>query len=86
MIPRNITREHILDAMAEIDAQGVLPHRHSTRYAVLHEGRLYPPKYVISVANRYANGEELPAVQFNGGAETNGFLALRGFEIQRGAV
>ncbi len=82
MIPKNITREHLLKAMAEIDANGVPLHRHSTRWSVLHEGRAYPPKYVVSLANRHANGEELPAIQFNGGPETNGFLTVRGFDIQ----
>ena len=86
MIPKNITREHILKAMAEIDINGVPRHRHSTRYAVLHEGRAYPPKYVVSLANRYANGEELPAMQFNGGVETNGFLASHEFDIRRRSV
>jgi hypothetical protein len=86
MIPKNIGREHILKAMADIDASGVPSHRHSTVYAVVHEGRAYPPKYVISVANRYANGEDLSPWRFNGGSEANGFLAVRGFAIERAPV
>jgi 5-methylcytosine-specific restriction enzyme A len=81
MIPKNITREHILKAMAEIDINGVPSHRHSTRWSVLHEGRAYPPKYVVSLANRYANGVELPAIQFDAG-DARYFLKRRGFEME----
>lgn len=86
MIPGNITREHILKAMAEIDVKGVPRHRHSTKYRVMHGGRAYPPKYVISLANRYANGQEWPSSDFGGGQETNDFLEARGFETSLGAI
>ena len=82
MIPNNITRQHILQAIAHVDRYGVEPGRESTRYDLVHEERIYPPKYVVSLANRYANGEMLPAPSFDGGMETNYFLMRRGFEVR----
>ncbi len=46
-----------------------------------YNGRFYPPKYLISVANKIINGNELEPFAFGGGAETNGFLEKLGFEI-----
>jgi len=86
MIPDNITKKHILKAIAEVDRDGVPPGRGSTRYSLLHDGRLYPPKYTVSVANRFANGNELPSANFSGGKEVNEFLARFGFSIQGGTA
>lgn len=79
MIPATITREHLLAAIAEIDRSGVPPGRGSTGYLLLHNGKYYPPKYVISVAAKIATGFELRAGAFGGGSESNRFLAARGF-------
>lgn len=79
MIPGGITRQHVLDALAEIRQQGVPDQRQSTRYCLEYEGRHYPPKYVISLACRRLTGEELPATLFNGGYETNSELNRLGF-------
>lgn len=81
MIPSEITREHILQALAEIVAKGVPRHRASTRFEILHEGRRYPPKYVVSLAARYTIGQEFDPSRFNGGKETNSFLDSRGFTV-----
>src|SRR5439155_26097265 len=40
-----------------------------------------PPKYLVSLANRHANGAELSSSVFNGGAETNDFLQSLGFTV-----
>ncbi len=58
-IPRNINREHILQAIVKIEKEGIPPHRHARDYALLYEERQYPCKLVISWANIYANDEEL---------------------------
>ncbi|MGG0120532.1 HNH endonuclease [Bacillus paranthracis] len=71
-IPKNITEEHILKAIDYIDVHGVPERRHSTKFDLLFNGKLYPPKYVIARANVYANGEELR--EFSGGREANSFL------------
>ena len=81
MIPGNIKREHILKAIEEIKRNGVPEGRSSRKFLLEFEGRYYPPKYVISLANRYANGEELDPSKFGGGKETNDFLKGLGFNI-----
>ncbi len=86
MIPDNITKKHVLKAIAEVDRDGVPPGRGSTKYNLKHGARLYPPKYLISVANRFANGSELPPSDFSGGKEVNEFLARLGFSIQGGTA
>jgi MoxR-like ATPase len=81
MIPSNITREHILKAMDEIDSVGVPEDRQSTKFYLTYGGKNYPPKYTISLANKYANGGELHPSTFSGGDETNPFLKQRGFDV-----
>ncbi|MEK4526440.1 DUF3427 domain-containing protein [Paenibacillus sp. BGI2013] len=81
MIPQNIVKQNILDAIAVIHKEGVPKERESTKYHLRYNGGLYPPKYVISVANRFANGHALSRDRFNGGAETNNFLKRLGFEV-----
>ena len=48
--------------------------RHSTKWSVLHDGKHYPPKYLISIANQFRNNEEWDSNDFSGGSETNKFL------------
>lgn len=81
MIPENITREHLLRAIAEIRRNGIPPERDSTKFHLVFNGERFPPKYVISLANKFANGNELDPYEFSGGNETNSFLEARGFEI-----
>lgn len=83
LIPNTIRKEHILKAIRQVDEEGIPPGRHSRKYQLIHEGRSYPPKYIISKANIHANGIELPPEQFGGGVkETNLFLGNFGFEIR----
>ncbi|MDB4655922.1 hypothetical protein OAE48_03645, partial [Flavobacteriales bacterium] len=82
MIPSNITKEHILKAIAEIDEKGVRKGRHSSTYDLVHNGKRYPPKLVISIANRFANGEELKPSLFPGGVGTQCFEILEGFDFE----
>jgi len=83
MIPDNITREHLLNAIEEIKENGIPPGRQSSTYDLIYEGNAYPPKLVISFANKYANDIELSHDEFKGGDETPAFKLLRnyGFEI-----
>jgi len=82
MIPTAITAVHVLQAIAEIDKTGVPSSRQSALWDVVFQGRLYPPKYVVSLAAKYATGQVLPSQDFNGGSETNGFLQNLGFDIK----
>lgn len=82
MIPRNIKREHIIKAIEEIRKNGIPKGRNSRKFLLEFNGEYYPPKYVISLANKYANGEILNPTKFNGGKETNDFLRKLGFKIR----
>ena len=83
MIPKTITRDHVLQAIANILAEGVPKKRESTKFNLVHDGRLYPPKLVLSLAAKYADGKELTAPEFSGGDESNVFLMGLGFQIAK---
>lgn len=86
MIPKNITRKAVIKAIHEIDKNGIPKNRLSTKYNIFFEGKQYPPKYVISLANRIENGVELKAEDFGGGHESNSFLMALGFDIKGGNI
>lgn len=55
-----ITKQNVLDALKYIDENGVPFHNQSTQYdLVTEDGKKYPPKYVIAVADHLANGAEI---------------------------
>jgi len=82
MVKREVSRQNILQALAEIDKSGVPKRRQATKYNLYHDGKSYPPKYVVSLATKYATGQELEASEFSGGDETNTFLSSLGFTIR----
>ena len=82
MIPKNIKREHILKAIEEIEEVGVPKGRTSKKFLLEYNDKYYPPKYVISLANKFANNIELDPQDFNGGTESNNFLKHLGFSIE----
>lgn len=81
---KQIEREHILQAIQEIDREGVRPGRNSSTYDLIFNDKPYPPKLVVSLANRYATGEELDHNKFAGGQGTTAFNLLHneGFVIK----
>ncbi len=81
MIPRNIKREHILRSLEYMKNHGIPKGRKSKKFLLEHEGQHFPPKYTISLANKYANGKELESEHFSGGKESNDFLRSLGFKI-----
>jgi len=81
MIPRNICRDHVLKAIEEIKRTGIPEGRGLRKFLVEFSGSYYPPKYVISLANKYANNQELKPSEFSGGSESNDFLRGLGFQI-----
>ncbi len=81
MIPKTITRSHILKAIEQIDIEDYDRKYESTKYDLLHDGRRYPPKVIISLAYRFVAGEPHPVTEFSGGAESNNFLKGHGFSI-----
>jgi len=84
MIPDNIKKEHIEKAIEEIDREGIRKGRHSSTYDLVYNGKTYPPKLIISIANKYANGLELDPNDFGGGKDTEAFKILEsnGFTIK----
>lgn len=81
MIPKNIRKEHILKAIQEVDRIGTPESRSSKKFILEYNGRQYSPKYVISLANKFANDKELNPAEFSGGNETNNFLKSLGFNV-----
>jgi hypothetical protein len=86
MIPKNITRYHVLKAIKEYDNDPVPKNRQAKKFYIRYEGRVYPAKYLVSLANRYANHTMLSPNDYNGGGETNSFLQMLGFEIIESAA
>ena len=83
MIPKNLSKEHLIKAIDEISNLGIRKGRHSSTYDVVYKNEKYPPKLIVSIANRFANGEELNPNDFSGGEGTDCFKLLEdnGFEI-----
>jgi len=83
MIPTNITKEHVIKAIQDIESLKVTvpQHRQSEYYDVIYQEKRYPPKFVISQANTYANGSELRSNEFDS-IEAKAFLPRLGFEIK----
>lgn len=84
-LPQNISKEHLIRAIDKIDSEGIPAGADSRYYDVLYNGRRYPPKLIVSVANLFANGSLLDRTTFPGGLETEAFklLGANGFQIER---
>lgn len=78
-IPKNISTDHILKALLQIDKFGIPGERLSTKYVLVFNNKRYPSKYVLSIANTFANDNELEPTQFSGGEKSNKFLKRLGF-------
>lgn len=78
-----ISREHILQALGDLNAGVKHAFADSTGFDLVHRGKHYPPKAVFGVAGRYALGEELLPEHFSGGEDSLCFQILRreGFEV-----
>ena len=74
MIPGNILNRHVVEAMGIIDRMGVPNNRISNKFDLLYNNNKYPPKYIISVANKIVNNTDLDTESYSGGDESNNFL------------
>ncbi len=54
-------------SIKEIDDNGIEKGAHSSTYDVLYNNKRYPPKLVVSLANKFANGNILSRDSFRGG-------------------
>ena len=85
-IPAGLTRTHVLQALADLDAGVDHPFGQPTGYELLHEGKRYPPKAVIGLACRYSLGRILLPEEFSGGeapGQANFVLRKLGFTVVR---
>ena len=80
MIPSNLNEQHFVQAAAEIDREGVPEKRRSVHYDLVLSGKRYPPKYVISLATKYATGTEHPFDSFDA-VEAKKYFLDRGYEV-----
>ena len=84
MISESIKKTDVLKALKEITRDGIPNNRKSRKYYLRHDGKYYPPKYVLSIANKFATGKELSPSEFYGGQQSNDFLSELGFKIVEG--
>lgn len=82
-LPTEISRQHLLSAIAEIDNRSFHPFGESTGYDVLHNGKCYAPKAVVGIAASQLLGIQLKPQDFKGGIGTLCFSILheQGFTI-----
>lgn len=83
-----ITREAVLEAMAECDRIGRdrflerYGFERARRYFLYHDGLHYDSKAIVGVAHRHVAGRPLTADEFSGGRQTVGRLLTNlGFEV-----
>ena len=83
-----VTRQHVLQAIAEYDSRGredflgVYGYEPSDEYTIQHNGRDYDSQAILGVAHRYATGRLAAAHEFsNGPSGMSAILRKRGFEV-----
>ena len=81
MIPGNIQKKHILEAISRLDQDGVPNNRMSRKFDLLYNEKRYPPKYLISVANEIVNRYPMDPESYSGGVASNLFLMRLGYSI-----
>lgn len=85
-IPRGLTREGVLQALADLNAGIEHPFGAPTGYELVHEGRRYAPKAVIGLACRSLIGRVLLPEEFSGGeapGQADHVLRELGFTVAR---
>ncbi|MCX4312799.1 MAG: hypothetical protein OSJ83_02900 [Clostridia bacterium] len=81
MVPK-VTKNDISDALKYIDENGVPLQNRSTKYEIVtDDGKRYPPKYVIAVADGIANGGDISTRDFNA-VEAKKYLEGLGFTVE----
>lgn len=80
MIPKGLTDKHFHQAAAQIDRDGVPSERNSVHYDLVIGEKRYPPKYIVSLATKFATGNEYPAGEFNA-VEAKDYFQRKGYEI-----
>jgi len=81
-IPLNITNADILKAVQETELSAIPPRRFYTKYYLVVDGNKYPPKYILSRANQYANGQELGLDAFTT-QQAVAYFSKMGFQVEK---
>lgn len=77
-----LSKQDIVDALKFIDEKGVPEHNVSMKYVLVSEnGKTYPPKYVVAVADHLANGTDISTESF-GSEDARNCLERLGFAIE----
>ena len=80
-IPK-LKKQNIIDALKFIDENGVPEHNTSVKYVLVSEnGKKYPPKYVVAVADHLANGTDISTESFDS-VDAKNYLEKLGFSIE----
>ncbi len=85
-IPKGTTAEHVLRALADLDAGMEHPFGQPTGYEFVHQGRRYRPKAVVGLAYRHHAGRILQPEEFSGGeapGHANYVLCCLGFAVEK---
>ena len=78
-IPK-LKKQNVIDALKFIDENGVPGHNVSMKYVLVFEnGKKYPPKYVVAVADHLANGTDISTESFNS-VDAKNYLESLGFQ------
>lgn len=84
-IPKGLTREHVIKALADLDTGIEHSFGRATGYELVHDGKRYAPKAVIGIAFRHLTGEILHHSEFSGGeapGQANCELRRLGFKVE----
>jgi hypothetical protein len=87
-IPAGLTKEHVLKALADLDAGIDHAFGQPTGYELVHDGKRYAPKAVIGLACQYSMGRILQPDEFSGGeapGQANVVLRDLSFTVERKA-
>lgn len=77
-----LSKQDIVNALKFIDEKGVPEHNVSMKYLLVSEdGKTYPPKYVVAVADHLANGTDISTESF-GSEDARNCLERLGFAIE----
>ena len=84
-LPKTITTKHVLQAIADLDADRQSPFGDPTKWRMVYQGKAYPPKAVAGFAARHATGVEYRPDEFQSGfgaGQACRVLADLGFTVE----
>jgi hypothetical protein len=81
-IPVSILRQHVLEAIEEIERNGVPRLRQPSKFDLVFREKRFPLAHVLSIASRLATGIELSTEDSSGEDAARDSLGNLGFEIQ----